>query len=630
MSNYLIIDIECESLTPQTIWVAVTKDVQTNEEKIWITPHETNTQEFCSYLSGYTLVGHNIIGFDLPAINRLCNAQYELSKCLDTLVLSRLANSWKYSNHSLDSWGVRLGNNKIKFDEYDKLTQEMVDYCVQDVRLTNQLFLKYKDGLVEQPEYQDAIRLEHDSAILCNEIEANGFYFNTEKARELHQEIVSRLEVLTKEIKEDFKPKSILIKEINPKLTAKGSVSKTDFRFLDGIPEEYGYSANAPFSLFEYKEFNPGSPKQRIEVLNECGWRPTEKTDGHLKAEREGDTAKLKEFAIYGWKTSEVNLATLPEHAPEGARKLVQWITLDSRRSSLEEWLNAVSSLDNRIHGRFNHIGSWTHRKSHTSPNMANIPSSFYLPKDKVPTPVESINSTYNSVMRSLWTVPPKRMLVGTDAEGIQLRVLAHYINNPQYTESIVNGKKEDETDIHNVNKRALGLNHITRDDAKTFIYAWLLGAGTRKIAEILRTDSKGAKFAQDSFLMSIDGLSRLKNEVIPRNAEQGYFIGLDKRIVVCDSEHKMLAGYLQNGESVIMKWANRIWYNKLKKKGIWFRQVNDVHDEWQTEIEECVETARYVALVQQESIRQAGEELGVQCRLDGSSQIGYNWLETH
>jgi DNA polymerase I-like protein with 3'-5' exonuclease and polymerase domains len=133
-----------------------------------------------------------------------------------------------------------------------------------------------------------------------------------------------------------------------------------------------------------------------------------------------------------------------------------------------------------------------------------------------------------------------------------------------------------------------------------------------------------------NSFLSSIDGLSKLKYGIIPNDAQRGYFIGLDGRVVKCDSEHLMLAGYLQNGESVIMKWANRIWYSRLKKEKIWFRQVNDVHDEWQTEVEHCLETARYVAYVQRQAIRQAGEELEVKCRLDGSSEIGYNWLETH
>jgi DNA polymerase-1 len=629
--NYLVVDIECESLTPDIIWVAVTKDLQTNEVKVWLKPHENNTQEFVSYLSNYTLIGHNILSFDLPVINRLCSSKLPLANCYDTLVIARLANSWNYRTHSLDDWGQRLGKAKIKFDNFEELTQEMIDYCIQDVEVTATLFNKYRKGLVEVEEYQKAIRLEHDSAILCDEIQRNGFYFDLPKAQSMYQEITQRLSVLTEEIKQDFKPKSVFIREINPTLTAKGTIHKKDFRFLGDIaPEEAGFKANAPFSLFEFKEFNPGSPKQRIEVLNECGWKPTDKTDGHIKAERENDTSRLPHFREYGWKTSEENLNTLPVDAPEGSRKLVEWITLDSRRSTLEEWINSVDTNDNRIHGTFNHIGSWTHRKSHNNPNMANIPASAYPPKDRQPTEVEKINIKYNGEMRSLWTVPKKRMLVGTDAEGIQLRVLAHYINNPEYTKSIVDGKKEDESDIHNVNKRALGLNHITRDDAKTFIYAWLLGAGTKKISQILRTDSNGATFAMDSFLTSIDGLSYLKNSLIPNDAAKGYFKGLDNRLVVCDSEHKMLAGYLQNGESVIMKWANRIWYNKLKKKGIWFAQVNDVHDEWQTEVEECIETARYVALVQREAIRQAGEELGVQCRLDGSSEIGYSWLDTH
>lgn len=632
MKPWLIIDIETDSLDATKVWVAVTKEYDTGVTKVWERPDEKDTSSFVSYLSGFHLVGHNILGFDAPVINRLCKADISLRSCIDTLVLSRLSNSWDRRGHSLDEWGERLGCPKIGFSDFSNLSRDMVEYCIRDVEVTERV-LNFLKPWWSAPQYKKSIRLEHDAAIICGELEENGFEFDKDKAQKLLDEILERLDVLTAAIRSDFKPKPTPVREICPRSTKSGNISRQDFRWLEGTPEEHGFSPEAPFTRFEWSEFNAGSPKQRIEVLNACGWKPVEKTDGHIKALREGTYEDKKEYwDTYGWKCNEENLKTLPKDAPEGARRLVEWIFLDSRRSTLVEWLSlcTVNSEGCRVHGKFTHILPWTHRMAHSGPNMANIPRVMHEKDFPNPSLVESLGLVYNSLCREVWTVPDKKLLVGTDAEGIQLRVLAHYLENEDYAKAIVDGKKEDETDVHNVNKRALGLNHVTRDVAKTFIYAWLLGAGIGKVASILDCNRGVANTAMGHFLERIGGLKELKFGKIPRDAQRGHFIGLDGRLVKCDSDHLMLAGYLQCGEAVIMKWANRLWRDRLLKEKIWFKQVNFVHDEWQTEVEDCRETAEYVARVQRESIRQAGEELELFCRLDGSSVIGRNWRETH
>jgi DNA polymerase-1 len=202
-------------------------------------------------------------------------------------------------------------------------------------------------------------------------------------------------------------------------------------------------------------------------------------------------------FARYGWTLSEANLETLPDEAPAGGKRLAQWLTLEGRRSSLVEWLGHCGD-DHRIHGRFTHIGAWTGRMAHSAPNQANIPSEFHgTPKSAV----EEVKAKYDGQFRALWGVEKGNYLVGTDAEGIQLRVLAHLMKSEEYVDAIVSGKKENETDIHNLNKKALGMSHITRDDAKTFIYAFLLGAGTAKIAQILRVNQREASQCVENFM---------------------------------------------------------------------------------------------------------------------------------
>lgn len=333
-----------------------------------------------------------------------------------------------------------------------------------------------------------------------------------------------------------------------------------------------------------------------------------------------------EKFAKYGWMCNETNLGTLPEDAPDGARNLAEWLTLEGRRSSLVEWLGHVAD-DGRIHGRFTHIGAWTGRLSHSAPNQANIPAAF---QGKIKSAVDAVKDKYDGKMRGLWGVEQGNWLVGTDAEGIQLRILAHLMKSEEYVHAIVSGKKEDETDIHNLNRKALGMSHVTRDMAKTFIYAFLLGAGNDKIGQILKINAREAAQAVDNFMNSISGLSRLKKQVIPHIAQRGWFRGLDGRKVKVPSEHKTLAGLLQSGESVVMKHAVLQWTRQAKEQGIKFKLVTWPHDEWQTEVYGDRGVAERLGEIQRQSIVDTGVKLSILCPLAGSTDIGKDWHETH
>ena len=335
---------------------------------------------------------------------------------------------------------------------------------------------------------------------------------------------------------------------------------------------------------------------------------------------------KKEYYNRYGWTVDESNLATLPTTAPQAAKDLVKWLTLEGRRKSLVEWLGCVKD-DGKIHGKYWPIGAWTHRMAHSNPNSANIAAPF---QGEPKTPVEEIKARYDADMRHLWKASEGSWLVGTDAEGIQLRLLAHYMKSQEYVDAICKGDKKDETDIHNMNRRALGTVCKNRDTAKTFIYAFLLGASTSKVAEILQCNTRSASQAVGSFLEALPGLKKLKDWTIPNDARRGYFVGLDGRKVKCDSEHHMLAGYLQNGEAVVMKRACILWRTWAKTEGIKFKQVNFVHDEWQTEVYGTEEDAKRLGELQCKSLEQVGKDLNVFCPLAGNTKIGRSWLETH
>jgi DNA polymerase I-like protein with 3'-5' exonuclease and polymerase domains len=490
-----------------------------------------------------------------------------------------------------------------------------------------------------------------------NALHHNGFSFNQSKAEKLLEKVKAELVSLDDKILKEFPPKEVLIREFTPKATKFGTISKTSVpRSLhDRIHE---YEIGQTYRHTKLVEFNPSSHKQIIGVLTEAGWRPTSKTKTHIDLEREItrlENAKkrpklnLKERteldltlkACYikresarqsGWKVNEENLLTLPDTAPSPARALAKRILLEARRRTLTEWLGLVHPEDQRIRGKFVGLGAWTHRMAHQNPNTANIPTEAKL---------------YGKEMRSLWIAPRNRLLVGVDAEGIQLRIFAHYINDPEFTDALVKGKKDDKTDPHSLNQRILGDVCKSRQTAKRFIYALLLGAGLGKLGEILECSQEEAKDALSRLIDRYRGFKVLKETIIPQDGKKGWFTGLDGRIVRIPGDtagarkHLAMSGYLQNGEAIIMKKACVLWSRQLQEipdiQDRW-KIVNFVHDEWQTEVPNDVELALRVAKIQADSLRLVGEELKLKCPLAGSYwnddladyTIGPNWAYTH
>lgn len=220
--------------------------------------------------------------------------------------------------------------------------------------------------------------------------------------------------------------------------------------------------------------------------------------------------------------------------------------------------------------------------------------------------------------------------LVGTDMESAHLRIFAHMIDDERFTQSLISGKKEDGTDPHSVNKAVLGSACVDRDRSKTFIFSFLNGAAAPKVSEIFGCSLPIAKAALSKFVRAYPGLKKLKSEVFPRDAERGYFIGIDGRKIVCDSEHLMMGMYLQSTESILMKYANLMWREELEKECIDFRQVNWVHDEWVTEVKGDKRIAERVGELQSLAIRRVGEIFNLRCPMGGEYKVGKNWLEVH
>lgn len=613
----VVCDIEANGLLPKVnrIFCIVCKDWDTGE--ITSFTEKDDFDGFTSYASTVdTWIGHNFIAYDLRVIRKVLKVRIRPSKVYDTLLVSRLQQYSREGGHSLANWGRILNFPKKDPPEFDEFTEDMLDYCINDVELTYKVanYLK-REG--KKYGSESAERVEHLSQHLLQNQQDFGFALNVDQARQLLSKFTNEANRLELEIVSEIHPRPKLLRLVEPRYTKKGELSKVG---LKSFGEDYEAVAG-PFGLIEFEDFNVGSPKQKVERLNPW-WSPVVRTKGYRKLNdklRNGEITQ-EEFDTKQatmWKLCEENFETISPDAPKSLRKLGEQAMYTARMKEVEGWFDALGD-DDRVHGEVFSIGAITHRMSHNTPNTANIPST---------------DSPYGAECRACFTVgdPVNYRLLGCDAAGIQLRILAHYMNDPDYTDLVVNG------DVHTKNLEVMGIDKgewsddrqqwSARATAKTFIYAWLLGAGDEKVGLICGSDAAFGRRVKTRFLEGLPALAKLK-ERAARAARSGRLVGLDGRKIELKSAHFALSCYLQGAESVIMKTAMIDWHNKVHRMGLDARQVAVVHDEFQVEVHK--DHAEQVGEIIKKSIIDAGKRYEMNCPLDADYRIGLNWLDTH
>lgn len=606
----LVVDIETDSLEVdqvKNIWCIVAKDIDTN-----IIYQFEGLTDACKELlsSADNIIGHNFLAYDYCVIDRYARGLIDPKGVVDTLVLSKLL---KYTlddgeGHSLEAWGNRFNLPKLPSPDFGKYSTEMMTYCIRDVEVNTELY-RYLMRYMPSPQWDMAIETEMAMAWICLDMHLNGFRYDKDKADKLRVRLDNRLGELDTEISNSITPTIHPLREYNPRLTKHGTISR------QSVPRSWTdltrVHPGCPFCTFEYVEFNPNSTKQLIDFLNKAGWQPTERTK----------TGK-------GYKISEKNLVSLPENAPEAARKLVERLLISSRTRTLKEWEASYRSNTARIHGTYNSIGTWPGRMSHQKPNLGNVAARKSIKyKGEY---LKKLATDLGEEMRNLWICDQDSWLVGTDMEAAHVRLFAHYIDDKAFTEAVISGDKKKGTDVHTLGAKIFAHLGCDRDNHKTFIFSFFNGAGPPKVAEIFGCSLGEGAEALRLYQQRYPGLAELRSELIPSYAAQGWFPGLDGRQVIYNQEHGMFAGMLQSGEAIVMKMANIIWRRKLNETGINYKQVNLVHDEYVTEVRGTEKDARLVGQVQCESIGAVGRILGLRCPLAGESKIGKTWLEVH
>ena len=570
----VVFDIEANGLKPTKVWVIVACDLSNRELQVF---SGDTLQDFNAYIKDAEVIGHNIIGYDIPVLERLLGTDFSSCKVTDTLVLSRLTDPSREGGHSLDSWGQRLGFAKGEHNDWTTFSQDMVEYCKQDVRVNCKVYDALQGVLANFG--SESIDLEHNVQNIINRQTETGWLLDQEHAFILLAKLKEKKYELEEMVHEKFIPLPTFVKQVTPKYKKDGSLSVVGLRFAG---EQWGNYVQT-FSRIDYPEFNLGSRQQIGRYLQYFGWKPTKFTE---KGQAIVDESVLS------------TVTDIPE-----ASMIAEYLMLQKRIAQVQSWLDAVED-DGRVHGYVNSNGAVTGRMTHSSPNMAQVPSS---------------HAPYGADCRACWTSPKGYKIVGMDASGLELRMLAHYMKDEAYTNEILTG------DIHTANQLASGVD--TRSQAKTFIYAFLYGAGDAKIGSIVGGNARDGRRLKEKFLSNTPSLRELR-ERVSVSATRGYVFGLDRRRVYVRSEHSALNTLLQSAGAIVMKKALCLLDEYATLWGLDYKFVGNIHDEIQTEVRE--DQAEQFGRLAVSCIEAAGQHYKLNCPLAGEYKIGDNWSETH
>ena len=592
MTQY-VFDIETNGLldTLDTIHCLVIKDIKTNQNYSFKPDQVAEGIELLK--NADTLIGHNILKFDIPAIKKVFPDFKIKGKCLDTIVLSRLI--WSdikdldfkkasldksfptqmIGKHSLESWGYRL--NFLKGDygkqnDWTNWSQEMQTYCERDVDLNTKLY-----QIIQNKKFSEkSINLEHEFQKCILKQEERGFCFDENKAAELLKQLEIRRGELYNELQELFPQWE---KDIGVFIPKRDNKTK-------------GYVAGKPIQKTKTVIFNPNSNDHIADRLkNKYNWKPKEFT-------KEGKP-----------KIDETVLEELPY---DEAKQLAEYKLIQKRLGQLAEGDNAWLKLVNkgRIYGSVITNGTVTGRCTHNRPNLAQVPS---------------VATQYGDKCRSLFVTPPGYSLVGVDLSQLELRCLAHYLYHFDKGAMV---KELLEGDIHSANQKAAGLPD--RASAKRFIYALIYGAGDKKIGEIVGGTAKDGKEIKRKFFNKNKAFALFKADVERVVETKGKLTGLDGRQIPVRSKHSAVNFLLQSCGSILVKTSTVLLHSRID-----WEQWNDevhmvahIHDEMQFEVQDKL--ADKLGKAALKAIKEAGYIYNFNCPLDGEYKVGQTWADTH
>ena len=576
---------------------------------------------------------HNGIRFDNPVIKKLYPVVELGGELRDTYVMAMMRwahikdSDWQRAakgqlpkkligRHSLEAWGYRLGVQKVgvEIEDWSQWTPLMQQRCESDTAVTKTLVQRLRAAGVSN----ESVETEHELASYLHQQERNGWPFDVEGATKLQATLAGKRQTLDQDLRKEFGSWRVSRGMFTPKTNSK----------------KFGYVKGVPIERFRTIEFNPSSrPHIANRMIALYKWKPEVFTDSGapkvdantLKGLNYPPVAKIREYLI------------LDDFLGMLAEGKQAWL---KNYSDQEPEGGKLTGLQH-IHGGVIQTGTVTHRASHVKPPMTQAPK---------------VGNPFGVECRTLMYVPKGWVQIGADASGLELRVLAHYM--AKYDDGAY-GKVLLEGDIHSVTQQALiewvgdpkyfvdvsNLVKAGRDRAKTWMYAFLYGAGDEKLGKILapglkpEQQKKIGAYSRSLFLKKLRALKHLLDEIKKKHNKNGYLISLDGRRVYTRSEHSALNSLIQTaGSLVCRRWM--VVYNRALMElfdtppgGGWlypWAALGWFHDEVQLAVwdDPLVIDATKTVLV--DSIRSMTSHFNFRCPLDGEAKVGRNWMETH
>lgn len=523
------------------------------------------------------LAGHNIIQFDVPVLRRLHGFRTD-AKITDTLVISRTLYPDRPGGHSLESWGTKLGYPKLEFNEFEEFTLDMLEYCRRDVELNGRVY-KTLEAESNSEAWRGAIDTEHKFAKIITEQEQIGFYFDTKKAERLVKEWEEEIALGDNAVFTHCALRVEPGRDYARPFKINGDLAK---RVLDACatiridPSTIG----GPFSTFDYKKPELESKQQQKDLLLSLGWKPVNFTP-----------------------TGAPKLCDSIKSVPVVGEILHRRNMLSHRRSQVQGLLDQQDRFS-RVHGGGNPCGTNTGRMRHS--RIVNIPR---------------VTSPLGKELRSLFTVPANKRLVGYDAAALELRILAHYIGDEDYVRRVTTTDKSE--NAHTLAAEAAGVDSY--DTGKTINYALIYGAGDAKLGSIIGGDVAEGQKLRDALYSKIPGFESLVTRA-KGTARRGWLLGLDGRRLYLRKRVSPLNTLIQGGGAIFMKTV-AIELDELAKDLQSFKVI-DMHDEaqWECPPSEVATLSDYV----HQAFDRATAKLNLRCPMEAEVKVGKTWMETH
>ncbi len=416
------------------------------------------------------------------------------------------------------------------------------------------------------PKIPESVVLEHQIAELMATQKATGWPFDVQKAQDLENKLLTRLEKLRRQAED-------VCAYVPGNLFTPRRDNKTQ-----------GYIAGA--EMQRLKDFNPSSREHIAWWFKTFqGWTPTKLTP----------TGKAV-----------IDETVLKEINTEEALVFLEILVIQKKLGMLSQGTNAWLKLvkDGRLHHSC-FIGAVTHRMAHSHPNLSQVSSD----KD----------------CRELFITQPDWKLIDSDLAGIELRLFAHYLaryDGGRY------GKILLEQDIHQVNADKIGISRRqVKTITYCFLYGGgnqKLGLSYDNMLSPEAAKKKGAEIRR-AYLDAVDGLEDLV-EATKKVATRGSIRAIDKRQILVDKEHKALNCLLQGSAAVIAKrW---LLLTDAKLGNTTHERYAFVHDE--QVLGAPATNAEYIAEVCKLSALEAGEYYNLRLPIEADAQIGDNWAQVH